>query len=444
MPTYAGVCQANITPPLGVWMCGYAFRPTGCLGVHDELYARALVVDDGDVRLAMVAMDLIGLDFDLVDQVRQQVSEEVGIPPDGLMLNATHTHGGPNVRAFNTMGSRDPAYTEVLVRKIAGTVKQAADQLRPAQFVYGRAPLQLGINRRQRRKSDGRMVIGHNYGGPVAPWVDVLGVLDARGEPFALLFSHACHGTTLGGDNLLITADFCGTAYQRIHAHTSGTMMPFFLQGCAGNINPNPRGTFEHARNHGFMLADAALEALSKATPLKQPILSCEVTSVELPLLPPPPPEACDRAIAEWEAKVEEEERTGDMGRILHARGMLDYARYERRMAERQEKPSTEFTLQLLNVHGARILGMPAEVFVQYALDFDQQAAGPVITLGYTNGVHGYLPTAADYDFGGYEVEAAHRYYGTLMFAPECEMLVRQASYRMLDIERGVLVPYRV
>lgn len=444
MPTYAGVCETNITPPLGVWMCGYAYRPTGCIGVHDELFARALVVDNGDTRLGLVAMDLIGLDFDLVERVQQQVLQEVGIPPERLMLNATHTHGGPNVRAFNTMGSRDDAYTDVLVRKIAGAVKQAADNLRPAQLVYGRAPVQLGINRRERRKEDGRTVLGHNYGGPVAPWVDALGVLDARGKPFALLFSHACHGTTLGGDNLLITSDFCGAATHEILRQTSGGVMPFFLQGCAGNINPHPRGTFEHAQAHGRTLAEAALEALDKASLLKEPLLSCEVSTVNLPLLPPPPPEACDRNIAEWEAKVQEEERTGHMGRILHAKGMLEYAKYERRMAEVRTNPVTEFSLQLFNLHGARILGLPAEVFVQYALDFDQQAMGPVMTLGYTNGIHGYLPTAADYEIGGYEVEHAHRYYGTLMFAPDCERIVRQAAYRLLDIERSVLVPYRV
>lgn len=443
MPTYAGVSEADITPPLGVWMCGYAFRPKGCTGIHDPLYVRALVVDDGDTRLGIVAMDLIGLDFDLVDLVRQQVASETGIPPEGLMLNATHTHGGPNVRAFNTMGSRDAAYTDVLVRKIAGTVKQASEQMRPAQFVYGRAPVQLGINRRERRAADGRMVIGHNYGGPVAPWVDVVGVLDARGTPFALLFSHACHGTTLGGDNLQITADFCEAAYAKIRASSQGMVMPFFLQGCAGNINPHPRGSFEHARMHGTALADAALEAMAKASALKDPLVSFEASSVELPLVPPPPLEVCDRNIADWQEKLQEEERTGDAGRILHAQGMLDYARYERSMAEGKAELKTNFTLQLINLHGVRILGMPAEVFVQYALDFDQQSNGPVITLGYTNGVHGYLPTAADYELGGYEVEIAHRYYGTLMFTPECERIVRQAAYRLLDIQRSVLVPYR-
>src|SRR5206468_1717248 len=97
MPLYAGVCETDITPPLGVWMCGYAFRPTGCTAIHDRLYARALVLNDGHAAIAILSMDLLGLDFDLVDAVRAGIERETGIPQAGIMLAATHTHGGPNV-----------------------------------------------------------------------------------------------------------------------------------------------------------------------------------------------------------------------------------------------------------------------------------------------------------------------------------------------------------
>src|SRR5260221_33880 len=118
MPLYAGICETDITPPLGVWMCGYAFRPTGCVAIHDPLYARALVLDDGKDSVAILSMDLLGLDFDVVDRVRAGISESTGIKPEAIMLNATHTHGGPNVREFTAMGSRDEPYTDMFVRKI--------------------------------------------------------------------------------------------------------------------------------------------------------------------------------------------------------------------------------------------------------------------------------------------------------------------------------------
>lgn len=444
MSLYAGVCETNITPPLGVWMCGYGLRSTGCVGVHDELYARALVLDNGHKAVAILAMDLIGLDFDLVQQVREGIAAQTGLAPEAIMLNATHTHGGPNVREFNSMGTRDPAYIDVLVRKLIGVAKQAADRTQPADLAYGRASVQIGINRRQRRGADGQTVIGRNYAGPVAPYVDALVVRDSRGEPFALLFAHACHPTTLGGENLLITADFCGYACDYVCDATGGAVMPFFLQGCAGDINPYPRSTYEDAERHGLTLGAAAIEALEKAAPLESGELDFAERTISLPLLPPPPLEQCERNVAEWSAQVEREREGGHMGRILNAEGMRDFAEYERKIAA-QANPdlSQPFTIQRLTVGGAQFLGMPAEMFVRYALDFAEQAEGPVFPLGYTNGVHGYVPTAADYPYGGYEVEVAYRYYGLLMFAPDCERLIRQTAYDLLGIANPNLEPYR-
>jgi neutral ceramidase len=445
MPLYAGVCETNITPPPGVWMCGYAFRPTGSVGVHDELHARAVVFDNGETTVALLAMDLIGLDFDIVRQVREGIAKQTGIAPEAVMLNATHTHGGPNVATLNTMGERDPAYMDILTRKLIGITQQASGNMQPASLAYGRAPVQIGVNRRQTNRAKGQTIIGHNYAGPVAPYVDVLTVRDSRGIPFALLFCHACHGTTLGGDNLLTTADFCGYACDYIRGETGGEVMPFFLQGCAANINPMPRGTFERAAQHGRTLGAAAMEALDNSAPVAGETLDFAEKTVNLPLLPPPPLAGCEQNVREWEAKLEEERAGGHQGRILHAEGMLHYAEYERDIAAQADpvlqKP---FALQRLTVGGAQFLGLPGEVFVQYGLDFAKQAETPVFPLAYTNGVHGYVPTAADYPFGGYEVSIANRYYGTLMFTADCERLIRQAAYDLLGIRQPDRTPYSV
>jgi len=126
MPLYAGVGETNITPPPDVWMAGYSLRSSPAVGVHDDLFARALVLDDGEFRMGLVAMDLVSLDFELVQRIREGVSAQAGIPGEALLLNATHTHGGPGTRIFRTCGPPDPIYREIVVRKIIGVVKQAA------------------------------------------------------------------------------------------------------------------------------------------------------------------------------------------------------------------------------------------------------------------------------------------------------------------------------
>lgn len=444
MPLYAGVCETNITPPLGVWMAGYAFRPTGCTLVHDELHARAVVFNDGRTAVAILSMDLIALPDDLVTRVREGIATEVGLEPAAIMLNCSHTHGGPNLGLYNAMGSRDPAYIDVLVRKLVGVTRQAAETMKPAVLAYGRAPVQIGINRRQTCPKTKQTVLGLNFAGPVAPYVDVLSVSLPSGGTFALLFAHACHGTTLGGDNLRITADYCGYAADHVRSESGGGITPLFLQGCSGNINPYRRGTYISAAHNGRTLGQAALHAWHNATPLydDEP-LGFEERTVELPLIPPRTVNDIDAEIADWEQKLADAKAGGNMGAILNAEGMLTYCRKERELATTGQSSFTmPFPIQVLTIGGARFIGLPAEVFVQYALDFDNQTDQPVFPLGCTNGAKNYLPTAADYAYGGYEVQYAHRYYNSLMFTPDCERLVREAAYEMLGVQQPDFTPY--
>jgi len=341
------------------------------------------------------------------------------------------------------MGSRDEAYVDVLVRKLVGVTRQAAETMKPAILSYGRASVQIGINRRQVNGGKGGAIIGQNFAGPVAPYVDIMSVSEPSGNTFAMLFCHACHGTTLGGDNLRITADYCGYAADHVRHETNGGVTPLFLQGCSGNINPFRRGTYISAAHNGRVLGQAVLNAWRKATPLydDEP-LAHAIETVELPLLPARSVAECDAAIAEWEERLRVDKATGNMGAILNSEGMLTYHRHEREIAERGASPTRAFPVQVLTIGGARFIGLPAEVFVQYALDFDVQVDQPVFTMGCTNGALNYLPTAADYQYGGYEVEQAHKYYNSLMFTSDCEKLDRAAAYRLLGVDDPDWRPY--
>src|SRR5688572_26675066 len=100
----AGAAETVITPPLGVDLTGYGGRPGPASGVHSDLYARALVLELGDTRLALVALDVLGLDFDLVRQTRMLVEQATGIPGERVLLNASHTHAGPAVNSLRGLG----------------------------------------------------------------------------------------------------------------------------------------------------------------------------------------------------------------------------------------------------------------------------------------------------------------------------------------------------
>ncbi|MCS6949813.1 MAG: neutral/alkaline non-lysosomal ceramidase N-terminal domain-containing protein [Armatimonadota bacterium] len=439
MALKAAVCEANITPPVGVWLAGYAGRPSGCLGVHDELYARALVLEDGISLAAIVSLDLVALDFDLVATIRDGVSRKVGIPPERLLLNCSHTHSGPVTRTFRAMGERDDLYCDVMARKVIGAVQQAADMLEPASLYWGRASVQIGVNRRERR--DGQTVLGQNPNRPVQPYVDVLRVEREGGAPLATLFAHATHPVVLGSQNLWISADFPGMACEFLRRVGMG--VPMFLQGCAGDINPLLRGPFAQARKAGETLGASVVVASHLAEPVEGIPLSGTLRTVDLPYLFPSPEEA-QQHLQRAEAELKQAEEKGEPLHVLMwHRDMLRWAQDLVLTVEKGEPKSLPLEIQLLRLGDVHLLAFPAEMFVQYALDFVRQSPHqPTIVLGYTNGCWGYIPAAADYPFGGYEVEMAYRYYGTLMVSADCERLIREEAYSLLGVPSPDRTPY--
>lgn len=452
MPLYAGVCETNITPPLGIWMSGYGLRPTGAIRIHDELYARVLVLDDGRQRIVLVSADIIAFAPDSVQRIREQIASKLNMAPSAIMLHATHTHGGPNVGIYRCMGERDAGYLDILERKIIGATVQASQEMHPAHFTYGETNAQIGINRRESRR-DGRTLLGTDFAGVVAPLVQSLCVNHADGRLMALLFSHACHPTTLGGENLSITAEWCGVAVEQLKSrfraevdsqHPTALPVPLFLQGCCGDINPHPRGAWENLNQHGKVIGDAAHQARWNSHGRLEETIDAQEEAVALPLLPPPSVAECDAQIALYEERLAKSRAANaHAGQILYDEGILAWARDYRLYADLESfQESQEFAIQRLNLGGVQILGFPAEMFVQYQLDFAAQSRTPVLSLAYTNGCWNYLPTAAEYPRGGYEVNDANKYYGTLMFAPEAESLVRETSYRLLGIPNPDRTPY--
>lgn len=452
MPLYAGICETNITPPLGVWMSGYAGRPTGAVGVHDELYARALVLDNGQRRVALIVADLIALDMDLVARLREGISAQAGVAPEAVMLHCTHTHAGPSVRNYRCMGMRDEAYTDVLVRKMIGVTKQAADRLQPVHLTYGETTAQIGINRRQTRP-EGAVVLGEDYGGPIAPIVQTLCVNTPDGRTLALLFCHACHPTTLGGDNLLFSAEWPGAAVAHLKKRMQNEgdsggwaegALPFCLQGCCGDINPSWRNSWEAVTYNGVTIANAAHTARWNAHGRLDDTLDAAEEAVTLPMLPPPALAECERLVREWETTWEQDRAAkASAGRLLFDEGRLKWAQAAREIAAQSDFDAKQpFAIQKLTLGGVHLLGFPAEMFVQYQLDFALQSPAPVLSLGYTNGCWNYVPTAAEYARGGYEVDDAYKFYGTLMFAPDCEAILRAATYRLLGLSDPDLTPY--
>ncbi len=426
----AGVAEVNITPPIGVSLCGFGNRKGPAETVYDDLFARALVLDDDQTRLAMVTSDLIAFAPDLVTRIRDLVESATGIPGGCLLLNGSHSHSGPTVMSFRSMGQRDGAYEDVLCRQVAGAVRMAADRLETVSLRAGRAPVRIAHNRRARR--NGRMTIGHNPQGPEAPWVDVLRIDRRSGSTLGLLYTTAAHPVNLRG--LAFSAEFPGYAAGFIRRELDGGL-PMFAQGCCGDINCTPMdGTLHTTIQQGELLGAAAVAAARRAEPLRSNRLGVARQVIHLPTRIPSVDEA-ERALKEQKTRVSQAEKDPEASDYLirQYRGQIAWAEdYLVAAQNRQPRPEA-FEIQAMRIGEAALVAYPGEMFVDYQLEMDRVSPfKKTITLGYSNGCIGYVPTAEAFSEGGYEVDHAFRYYGTLMITSACERMIKSATLEML------------
>ena len=156
--------------------------------VYAELYARVLVLADGEKQLAIVTADYGQFSLQYNKVLLEAIQDATGIPPEYVVINCSHTHNAPGVDG-REMSEASEAW---LATCLAELVKNAVDALEPASLRVGRAPVQVGYNRRI-MNDEGYITMAPNPEGSVVSWVDVLGAYDANGDIIAVLFSHAAH-----------------------------------------------------------------------------------------------------------------------------------------------------------------------------------------------------------------------------------------------------------
>jgi len=432
----AGTAEVNITPPIGTQLTGYGGRVSGCIGIHDDIFARALVLDNGTASLAIVTCDLLGVDRDTVDAVRQGAHEQTGIPPDNIMISCSHTHSGPASMQLGGIADRDELYVKMLNRKITGAISAAKRQLQPAVIGFGREPVRCGNNRRE-RTPDGKMVLGVNPSGKVAPYVNVMKVAGTDGTPIAVLFNHAAHAVALRGNNLLVSADYPGFAARLLKKAKGDSLVPMFAQGCCGDINCRYFGTFAEAERVGNILGAAVLKRMEEIEEHTDTVqLDSRLRVAKLPLQQPPSVQEAEQILVQARKELQQAQESGNPLQVKVRSRSAEWAEELLALAKEGEKPRTrDFEIQILRIGDAAIVGMAGEVFVEYQLWVDEQSPfRHNFVHAYTNGVIGYVPTADEFPKGGYEIEVACKYYpGTLMLSPECERVIKETIAQMFD-----------
>ncbi|HWA99530.1 MAG TPA: neutral/alkaline non-lysosomal ceramidase N-terminal domain-containing protein [Pirellulales bacterium] len=415
----AGAATANITLPLGANNGGVIMRGSPATSVHDELHARALVLDDGNCPLAIVVCDLRMIGRELVDRAKSLASAALGWPTANMLVSATHTHSAPGLVDIE-QGALDRWYAEMVVVRIADAIRRAASNLQPARIGWasidkpehvfnrrykvrpgGAPPNPFGETTDQVVTNPPRALELLEPAGPVDPQLSVLSVQDIQGRAIAVLANYGLH--YIGGlPAHAVSADYFGMFAGRLGELLAPDSpdVPFvgmMSNGASGDVNgvnrlgaPGQRPAADKMAHVANDLASAAAR-LCREMPYQDSI-TIDVATRDLQLGIRQPDEARLRWARETLAGAD---RTKLTRQQVYAEEALTLAAASARVA---------VPIQAIRIGDLGIAASSCEVFAETGLAIKSQSClRPTFVVELANGYNGYLPTAAQHALGGYE-----------------------------------------
>ena len=267
----AGVARVKITPQKFMWMSGYASRSKPAEGTHADLWARALVLEDGSgQRGVLISLDLVGIDRQLSQVICEALAQRHGLQRAQVAICCSHTHTGPVVGKcleplhYRQLDSQQQElalqYEQQLQDYVGQCVAAAIEDLQPCQLAWESGTATFAVNRRNNREPDiAQLRAAGPLKGPSDHDVPVLAVRGGGGVLRAVLFGYACHATVL--DDYRWSGDYPGFAAAELESRYDGCTALFWA-GCGADQNPLPRRKLELAKKYGTQLADAVTQVL--------------------------------------------------------------------------------------------------------------------------------------------------------------------------------------
>ena len=254
----AGAFTVDITPGSPVVMSGYSSRDQPFEGIHDKIYARAIVFDNGITKACIIQADLIGFSHDFSDEISNDIMKKTGIPAENILLVAAHNHGGPSTRVYGTNASKElDKYIVQLKKDLVRAAVEADNNKVDAVFGFGRGTCTMNINRRA-RQANGAIWLGRNPDGPCDTDVDVFKISSLQNTTRALLVNWPCHATTGGQNNRQITGDWPGAAARFVTNELGQNITVAVTAGASADINPiyGPNDKFGDIEAIGMLLGE--------------------------------------------------------------------------------------------------------------------------------------------------------------------------------------------
>ena len=423
-----GIATCDITPTFPTLMHGYGARTDLYDGVNDPLTFTAVVIEEGSRRMMMGAADICTFHWDRsIRPFLERIGKVVGCPPDNVMLNASHTHGGAMISVkmpfFRMLddGGATQRYGELLTEKVLEATRAACENTIEGTLWYGEGSTDLPMNRRL--TVNGEVLNAPNPDGSTDNRLQLLVFKNKAGEIAAVGAKISCHPVTTGAQHLL-TADFPGAWRGAVRKALGERVTPFFLQGAGADARPRHAqdGDVWKAKPHsmlpeiGWGLCAETLKVLTgkPLTPVTDLILQGKINVVSAP---------CEKRNTE-RAHFEPFIRDGGKYKVIYGKEGIRKLEMDEAIPDQ-----IDFLVQTvwLNREFA-LIGMDAEPL--HALGYTvEKAVAPreTMLLGYTNGCVGYTPDTAEMKRGGYETTSYIHSIWTGPLLPGLEHLFAEA-----------------
>ena len=413
--TYMGYEEQIITPEKPVQIAGYDARvDNDSRGIMKDLKAQILVSKRNEERFCLITIDSLGFTVELSNALRKRISEILPARMDQVMICFSHTHAAPNAAV-------ETDYYEFVCQTILKGVKKASESMVPVNAGWGIGENTVGINRRGSSQ-------------PIDPRIGILKICEEGQEQIKVLVVRVtAHCNVLMPDNYLISPDYFGEAREALERRYGCKVM--MVQGASGDVRPRYRQEnadyleIHPAEEHLMNISDQmkeryaaqsqkALQDMAEAIckslqPVINRIKSNPVSRISM-----------FSVTSSFYADVPELKRAREIAAEAREKGTIDGTGWllevERLINKGEMRQRAEIEIQFFAVNDGCLCGVSSEVMCEIAVEIWKKSGNPMVFFnGYTNGCTSYLPTAAEYDRGGYEVLWSnllyYQYHGRVM-----------------------------
>ena len=402
----AGFHKTDITPELGVRLAGYNTPERPAEVIHDNLFSSALVMESGELRVAIISLDWVCITAETASEIQTAVEKVAQIPADNIIVCAIHTHSAPNTMDVPGWGGVDQEYIDSVMPAIIESAKQAVENLAPARMGVSSVTSLTGVNRRTVLE-DGTVCFERNTSGSFDPNMTFVSLVGLNDEPIVSLVHYGAHCTawSITRD---VSRDWAGVMINRLETQLACPAM--FINGAIGDVGPrtnnrNDRGKYtagggdglESVLEVGYRAATDALNCYESIDSFEGDIeVKTIISDIKIPAKPLPSLNEAKVNLAELESF-----KDGWGG----SRCKYEYWMRVLNAHSRPLEDSIIYESRIIAFGPVAIMSLPGEPFSSISLRIREGSPFQyTLIASNANGCVAYIPDQEGRSIGGYEV----------------------------------------